>query len=187
MKYIISCSFGKDSLAMLLKMLEKKEKIDEVIFYDTGMEFQVIYNIRDKVVPILQNQNIKYTELKPRYSFEYNMFEKKVNHRNGTFGKGYSWCGGRCRWGTSEKNFVIFSYLKNTYGDGYKECVGIAYDEPDRLKNDSHKVYPLFYYKMTERDCLEYCYEKGFFGKKMESNYTIFLTEFLVGVVLIKI
>lgn len=27
MKYIISCSFGKDSLAMLLKMLEKMKKL----------------------------------------------------------------------------------------------------------------------------------------------------------------
>lgn len=165
-KYIASVSFGKDSLAMLLKMLEKREKIDEVIFYDTGMEFQAIYDIRDKVVSILNEQNIKYTELKPKYSFEYNMFEKKVNHRNGTFDKGYSWCGGRCRWGTSEKNFIISSYLRSTYGDDYKECVGIAYDEPNRLKNDSHKVYPLFYYKMTENDCLNYCYERRYFWEE---------------------
>lgn len=66
MKYIASVSFGKDSLAMLLKMLEKNERIDEVIFYDTGMEFQAIYNIRDKVVKILKDKNIKYTELKSK-------------------------------------------------------------------------------------------------------------------------
>ena len=49
MKYIASVSFGKDSLAMLLRILEEKKPLDEVIFYDTGMEFQAIYNIRDKV------------------------------------------------------------------------------------------------------------------------------------------
>lgn len=35
MNYIASVSFGKDSLAMLLLLLEKKYPIQEVIFYDT--------------------------------------------------------------------------------------------------------------------------------------------------------
>ena len=43
-KYVASCSFGKDSSAMVLILLEKKYPLDEVIFYDTGMEFQAIYN-----------------------------------------------------------------------------------------------------------------------------------------------
>ena len=53
MKYIASVSFGKDSLAMLLKLIENNYPLDEVIFYDTGMEFQAIYKIRDKIIPIL--------------------------------------------------------------------------------------------------------------------------------------
>ena len=48
MKYIASVSFGKDSLAMLLKLIENNYQLDEVVFYDTGMEFQCIYKIRDK-------------------------------------------------------------------------------------------------------------------------------------------
>lgn len=40
MKYVASVSFGKDSLAMLLKLIEFKYPLDEVVFYDTGMEFQ---------------------------------------------------------------------------------------------------------------------------------------------------
>lgn len=48
-KYIASCSFGKDSLAMVLLLLEKKYPLDEVIFYDTGMEFQAIYNNKNKL------------------------------------------------------------------------------------------------------------------------------------------
>ena len=54
MKYIASISFGKDSLAMLLLLLAKNEKLDEVIFYDTGMEFQSVYDIRDRIVTILK-------------------------------------------------------------------------------------------------------------------------------------
>ena len=44
MKYYASVSFGKDSLAMLFMLIDKGYQLDEVVFYDTGMEFQAIYN-----------------------------------------------------------------------------------------------------------------------------------------------
>ena len=47
MKYVASVSFGKDSLAMLLLLIENRYDIDEVIFYDAEMEFQAIYDMRD--------------------------------------------------------------------------------------------------------------------------------------------
>lgn len=159
MKYIASVSFGKDSLAMLLLLIEKKCPLDEVVFYDTGMEFRAIYNIRDKILPILKENNIKYVELKPDKPFEYTMFEKPVLKRNGTTGKGYSWCGGRCRWGTTEKLKKIEKYCRGNY-----EYVGIAYDELRRLEKErkGNKLFPLAEWKMTEKDCLNYCYEKDF-------------------------
>lgn len=52
MKYIASCSFGKDSLAMVLMLIERGLPLDEVVFYDTGMEFQAIYDLRDDMLPI---------------------------------------------------------------------------------------------------------------------------------------
>ena len=36
MKHIASCSFGKDSCAMVLKIIELGLPLDEVVFYDTG-------------------------------------------------------------------------------------------------------------------------------------------------------
>lgn len=166
MQYIASVSFGKDSLAMLLLLLSREEKLDEVIFYDTGMEFQSIYDIRDKIVVLLKERNIKYTELKPKYSFEYIMFDKPVKHRDGTYFNGYSWCGGRCRWGTTEKNKTISKYLKENYGEDYKEYIGIAYDEQNRIKNNEHKLYPLIDLNMTEKDCLEFCYSQGYYWEE---------------------
>lgn len=166
MQYIASVSFGKDSLAMLLLLLSREERLDEVIFYDTGMEFQSIYDIRDKIVVLLKERNIKYTELKPKYSFEYIMFDKPVKHRDGTYSNGYSWCGGRCRWGTTEKNKTISKYLKENYGEDYKEYIGIAYDEQNRIKNNEHKLYPLIDLNMTEKDCLEFCYSQGYYWKE---------------------
>lgn len=159
MKYIASVSFGKDSLAMLLKIIELDMPIDEVVFYDTGMEFQAIYNLRDKIKSLLKEQNIKYTELHPQEPFIYTMFDKPVNKRDGSTSNGYSWCGGRCRWGTTEKLKAIEKYCKGNY-----EYVGIAYDEPNRLNKErkGFKLFPLADLKMTEKDCLKYCYEKGY-------------------------
>ena len=159
MKYIASVSFGKDSLAMLLRLLDEGKPLDEVVFYDTGMEFECIYKIRDKIIPMLTERGIKFVELKPKDSFEYTMFDKPVKKKDGTIGKGYSWCGGRCRWGTTEKLKLIEKYCKDCY-----EYVGIAIDEPQRLKKErkGNKIFPLAEWEMTEKDCLQYCYDKGF-------------------------
>lgn len=162
-KHIASVSFGKDSLAMLLKIIEENKPLDEVVFYDTGMEFQAIYNIRDKILPLLKEHGIKYTELKPKKPFEWMMFNKPVKHRDGTMGKGYSWCGGRCRWGTTEKTKTIEQYTQGAY-----EYIGIASDETKRIekKRKLNKLLPLVEWGMTEKDCYRYCRSKGFDWKE---------------------
>ena len=45
-RYVASVSWGKDSLAMLWLLLGKNYPLHEVVFYDTGMEFQAIYNLK---------------------------------------------------------------------------------------------------------------------------------------------
>lgn len=162
MYYIASVSFGKDSLAMLLKLLELNYPLNEVIFYDTGMEFKCIYKIRDKIISLLKNTNIKFTQLNPSIKFEYKMFDKPVKHRNGTISNGYSWCGGACRWATSDKTNTIKKYLSK-YSQ-YCEYIGIASDEIKRIEKErpKTKLLPLVEWKMTEKDCLNYCYNKGY-------------------------
>lgn len=168
MKFVASISFGKDSLAMLLKLIECKYQLDEVIFYDTGMEFKAIYDTRDIIKKLLCEKNIKYTELKPTIPFIDKMLNKKVNKRDGITQYGYGLCGGRCRWGTTDKNIAIKKYLKAQYGENYKEYIGIAFDEKERIKKERtvHKLLPLIDWQMTEKDCLEYCYNKNFFWKE---------------------
>ena len=89
---------------MLFMLIEKQYPLDEVVFYDTGMEFQAIYETRNRVLPILTSHHIKYTELYPDKTFLWNMFERPVKKRGtDTVHKfGYSWCGGTCRWGNSQ-------------------------------------------------------------------------------------
>lgn len=161
-KRIASVSFGKDSLAMLLRLLEEGWPLDEVVFYDTGMEFRAIYETRDRVLPLPSERGVRYTELRPDYDFEWKMFDKPVNGRNG-FHYGYSWCGGRCRWGTTDKIKAVEKYAR-----GAEEYVGIAFDEQSRLEKERNgsKVFPLALWGMTEADCLSYCYERGFDWKE---------------------
>lgn len=162
MKYIASVSFGKDSLAMLIRLLDLGYPLDEVVFYDTGMEFQAIYNIRNKVLPILEAHGIKYTELKPDYNFMYKAFEKPVKGQDGSTHYGYSWCGGRCRWGTTDKLKSLDKYAENI---GAKVYIAIAADEPQRIEKQrkDYKLFPLVEWNMTEAECLTLCHERGFY------------------------
>lgn len=169
MKYLVSCSFGKDSLAMLLRLLEENRPIDEVVFYDTGMEFDSIYHNRDKVKEILRDNHIRFSELGSKNHFLFDMFVRPVQYRKRAdkpypIHYGYEWCGSRgIRWGTSGKLAAMKNHYKYTYGnEEIFEYVGIAADEPNRIRNDGHKIYPLVEWGMTENDCLQYCYDKGF-------------------------
>ena len=47
---IVSCSFGKDSTAMVLHMLESGIPIDKLVFFDTLWEFPEMYEHIEKVL-----------------------------------------------------------------------------------------------------------------------------------------
>lgn len=152
MRYVANVSFGKDSLAMLLMLIEKGYPLDAVTFYDTGKEFQAIYNLRDKVKKLLEVHGIEFVELQPAKPFDYMMFEHKTKI-------GYGWCGGRCRWGTTYKVAAL-----DKFGKGATVYIGVAADEATRLKKEygKMKLFPLADWGMTKQDCLDYCYSKGY-------------------------
>ncbi len=87
-----------------------------------------------------------------------NMSEKEYPYHYG-----FEWCGGFCRWATRYKLNTIKEYYKKSYAaEEIFEYVGIAADEPKRIKDDIHKLYPLVEWNMTESECLQYCYDHGF-------------------------
>lgn len=161
MKHIVSFSGGKDSTAMLLKMLEENMPIDEIIFVNTGKDFpDMLQHIKQVNNYIMRNYGKEITSLLPRNSFDYYMFEHEKTKGKNKGKKGYGWATMLCRWCTSNlKTQTINSYLKQYEEEGYVEYVGIAYDEQKRIKD---KCYPLVDWKMTEKDCLQYCYDRGF-------------------------
>ncbi|WP_147369010.1 phosphoadenosine phosphosulfate reductase domain-containing protein, partial [Fusobacterium necrophorum] len=81
-KHIVSFSGGKDSTAMLLMMLEKKLKVDDIVFLDTGVEFPEMYEHIEKIE---KNINRKITKLKAEKSFEFMLlnYEKKKGKNKG--------------------------------------------------------------------------------------------------------
>ena len=159
---IASVSWGKDSLAMLHLLIERETPPDEVVFYDTGAEFDAIYAERDRTLPLLAEHGIKYTELRPREPFFYSMLARPVRSRSTgeVHRRGYGWCGGPCRWGTTEKTRALDRYAKSR---GAIVCVGIAADETRRIEREraEWKLLPLVEAGMTEADCLALCYERG--------------------------
>lgn len=181
MKYVASCSFGKDSLAMVLLLIEKEYPLDEVIFYDTEMEFQAIYGNKTKMEKILTERKIKFTVLRDSLSFLYRAFEVEIHTRSGLIKKGNDWCGrGNVRWGTNGKLSSINKHYKETYPDDViVEYVGVAADETHRISKyrskrsrKTVKVYPLVEWGMKEQDCLDYCYENGWDWK--ENNVDLY-------------
>lgn len=156
----VSISFGKDSLALLLMMIEKNLPLTGTVFYDTGMEFQAIYDVRDKVYELLQSKGIEYVQLYPERPFLYDMFEKPVCVGKSNEHLGYSWCGGRCRWGTRMKIQALDKFCEQRNAICY---IGLAVDEPNRLhkKRKEYKKFPLVEWGITEEQALQYCYNRG--------------------------
>ena len=172
MKYIASCSFGKDSLAMVLKILKENLPLDEVIFFNTGMEFDSIYHNRDRMKRLLAEHKILFSELSSKNHFLYDMFVRPIKYRDPQskhypIHYGYEWCGARgIRWEQVANYQQIMNHYKEYYpNEDITEYVGIAADEPGRVKdnyrNDIVKAYPLVDWGMTENDCLTYCYKCG--------------------------
>lgn len=161
-KYIVSFSGGKDSTAMLLKLIEQGKRIDEIIFIDTGVEFPEMYEHIQKVEEMI---HLPITKLKADNDFEYYLLEHIKTRGKNKGQKGYSFPDFRNRWCTQllKKN-VINKYLKRYKGYEVVEYHGIAFDEREREGRNKEKtvIYPLIELEMAEKDCLNYCYSKGF-------------------------
>ena len=159
LKHVISFSGGKDSTALLLKMIELNKQIDEVVFIDSTVEFPEIYDHISKVEKFI---NIPIKKLSPKHSFIYYL----GTHVKKSGQIGYGFPDFNNRWCTELlKRQPIKTYFRLKNYTNVIEYHGIAYDERERtLKNKSDNrviKYPLVDLKMTEADCLKYCYDKG--------------------------
>lgn len=165
MKHIATISGGKDSTAMLLRLLELRKNepdrypLDEAVFYNTTMEYPEMYEHLERLRAVTEAAGVKWTTVEPEHSFEYWLYQHQYTKRNGDLSIGYGWARPPARWCT--KNM---KYAKNEKDAAY--YIGIAADETYRLQRKHHQnekyTYPLVEWGWTEADCLQYCYDRGY-------------------------
>lgn len=173
--YVVSFSGGKDSTAMLLRLIELNYPINEVIFCDTYKEFPQMYDHVKRIKQIVEDNNIKFTTLKSERTFDEWMFEytpkrrtpEKFKERYGD-AKGMGWATPRARWCTGNLKIKIMDKYFKTLSTQYKvyQYIGFAADEQFRVERENaktgNKLFPLVDWGWTEKDALEYCYSKGY-------------------------
>ena len=151
--HIVNFSGGKDSTAMLLRMLEIKMPIDIILFADTKLELPEMYTYIDKVEKYIGRE---ITRIKTKRSFDDHFYGNYVSGKWKGTRRGMPWLLWRCYWQVIAKS----TPLDNACGDNIK-YIGIAVDEPKRIKNFPNTVYPLVEWGWDEKKCLEYVKSKG--------------------------
>lgn len=167
---VVSFSGGKDSTAMLLMMLEKGIPVDRVIYVDTTKEFPGVYQHIDKVRSLCP---VEIEVVKIDFDYWFGEHVKTKGKNKGK--KGYGFPDFRNRWCTALKQesfgrvaaSMPYNPRKrggvNSIPGDVVEFHGIAFDEKHRCENNAGRNirYPLVEWGITEKQALEYCYERG--------------------------
>lgn len=149
---VVSLSGGKDSTAVLLKLLEDNIPIHSVYAFDTGWEFPEMYDHLDKLE---RYTGFKITRMRSPHNFD-DLLKK------------YRWPSKGRRWCTSEKIAAGKRYIKSLDPRYvYLDTIGFAADEEARTMTaavyDRWTLFPMVdYWRMDEKDALDLCKQHGF-------------------------
>ena len=149
MKHIVSFSGGKDSTAMLLNMIEKDMHIDKIVFADTTLEFPEMYEYIDRVEAHIGRE---ITMVRPKKLFDAWFFGRITRGKLEGQIRGFPLVIFPCYW-TREAKLAAFKRVSNKEDIWY---IGISYEERRRLHFKYGQRYPLYEWKMTGPDCLEF-------------------------------
>lgn len=163
MKYVASLSFGKDSMAMLIKIKELGLPLDEVIYVDimfdddTSGETPEMASFITKAEKILKEKfNVEVTHLRGvTFKEQFYKIKQRGKHIGDNYGFPYTigaWCNDRL------KMQPIKEYMRKQK-DQIIQYVGIAYDEPERYERLNHETHiaPLYDLKITEKEAMGIC------------------------------
>lgn len=172
MKYIASCSFGKDSIATILLAREHNEPLDEIVYCEVMFDENIsgelpehrdfIYNV---AIPKFEEWGYKVTILRAKLTYM-DCFNKINNSKKNPFrnGKKYGFpMSGRCIINDRCKMIPIRKYWKSQPED-VMQYVGIAIDEPnrlDRVVKSTNQMSLLQKYGYTEEMAKQKCIEYG--------------------------
>jgi 3'-phosphoadenosine 5'-phosphosulfate sulfotransferase (PAPS reductase)/FAD synthetase len=149
---VASYGAGVDSTAMILYLLDRKEKIDYVVFADTGAEYPETYSyvlMFDKWLRDNHNLSITRVQSKDGPMYEFMLKKRRVPSRTFPAKHVKNW-----------KIHPIEKFINSVRGDEEVEmCLGIDFEERDRVRSPRHKWitnrYPLVDAQLDRFDCKE--------------------------------
>lgn len=153
---IVNFSGGKDSTAMLLRMIELGEQIDYIVFADTNYEFPALY---EYIKMIEKHIGREILMLQPKKSFDEWRKGPLTRGKNKGAIRGFPQVISPCYWMREAKYNSIQRFSKEH--PGAINCLGIAADEMNRVQKEEGLRYPLIEWGWTEDDCIEYLQQKG--------------------------
>ncbi len=180
MKTFLSWSGGKDSSASIVLAYEKGIHLDGVVFSEvmfdhsrniSGENPQHIKWVYETAIPIIEKMGypVNIVRSKEDYLslFNHRISGSKVAERNG---KKAGWLlGGMCAANSRLKVRPIIDFFKNV-GD-YMQFIGIAVDEPERLKRLKPNCRSLLAENgITESDTYKICREYGLLSPNYENR-----------------
>ena len=154
-KHIAMLSGGRDSTAMVFYMLENGQKLDYVIFSDTGQEFDLMYDYLNEVEEKLKIYGMKLTRLyhKRGETFLDWVYGKVTRGKLKGHVRGLPMVITSCYWQRESKVRPFENWLKVNNIDKYKQYIGYTYSELKRSNvKDNNQKYPLIENKMCEAD-----------------------------------
>ena len=167
MRYLASCSFGKDSLAAILLAKKHGEPLDEAVYCEVMFDKTISGEVpehRDfiytKGIPALERMGIKVTVLRGKKTYV-DLFTGRITRgpKKGML-RSFPVCG-KCYVQRDCKLRPILRYQKTLPSDTV-QYIGIAKDEQDRLlRLEGCQVSLLEKYNCTEQDAKELCRQAG--------------------------
>lgn len=163
MKYIATISGGKDSVTMCDLLLKNGHPVDHIIFNDTMLELDVMYEYIDKVKDYFSTRyNKEIIITKPSKTFEETVFgiiKTKGAERIGWIRGLPNPMLGFCEWRRDSKIYPYDREIKKIVGDDeFLTYIGFTTDEGNRkMVGEGKFLYPLIDdFRMSEQQCKEY-------------------------------
>jgi 3'-phosphoadenosine 5'-phosphosulfate sulfotransferase (PAPS reductase)/FAD synthetase len=169
MRYIASCSFGKDSLAAIHCRMQRGEPIDEAVYCHIQFDAETSAELPEHedwihayAIPLLKSRyGIDTTIVQGEYTYTdcfYTIYTKSRAKNGQIWGFPYlngPWCNSRLKVRPLDK------WAKNA-GE-YTQIVGIAADEKQRARKQivTGKIMPLVDYGVTEAEAFVICKTAG--------------------------
>ena len=183
--YVLSESFGKDSMAMLHEVVTRGLPLNYVIHCDimfdnnTSGEHPLMAEwipYAEKRIKELYGVDIIHLTAKRNFTEQFYTIKKRGKHIGDNYGfpfSGKAWCN------SALKLEPISKFIKSLIRGGYKvvEYIGIASDEPKRLERykeletENHKYVTLADLGIDELQAMDICKEIGLLSPKYQNSF----------------